>query len=76
MALLGAREKFMGIEEDLRGDIRFYFDGQIRILEDIRATDMVMHWLRSEEMRTGTKEGCNEGDCGACTCLVGSFRVR
>ena len=45
----------MGTEEDLRCDIRFYFDGQLRILDNIRATDMVMPWLRSEAMRTGTK---------------------
>ena len=38
----------MGIEEDLRGDIRFYFDGQIRKLDDGQKK-MVMHWLRSEQ---------------------------
>ena len=57
----------MEIQQDLRNHIRFYFDGELRTLNDVRPSDMVMRWLRSEAMRTGTKEG----DCGACTCIVG-----
>jgi xanthine dehydrogenase small subunit len=34
----------------------------------------VLDYLRLEEKSRGTKEGCNEGDCGACTVAVGSLR--
>ncbi len=35
---------------------------------------LALDYLRRQEWKTGTKEGCKEGDCGACTVLVGSLQ--
>ncbi len=51
--------------------IRFVHRGQIVSVADAPATRSLLDWLRDDAHCTGTKEGCAEGDCGACTVVVG-----
>ena len=49
--------------------IRFLLNGE-PVEVDAPPTATLLDWLREQRRLTGTKEGCNEGDCGACTVMV------
>ena len=56
-----------------RQAIRFLRRGQVVELSSLPPTRTLLDYLRLEEKSRGTKEGCNEGDCGACTVALGSL---
>ncbi|WP_338720528.1 xanthine dehydrogenase small subunit [Devosia sp. XK-2] len=51
--------------------IRFLLNGKEITLTDVAPDLTLLDWLRLERRLRGSKEGCAEGDCGACTVLVG-----
>jgi xanthine dehydrogenase small subunit len=53
--------------------IRFFHRGQVVEVDAAAPTRSVLDWLREDARCTGTKEGCNEGDCGACTVVIGAL---
>ena len=53
--------------------LRFVLDGAVVSLPEPPPTMTVLEYLREVAGRCGTKEGCAEGDCGACTVVIGEL---
>lgn len=51
--------------------VRFLLNGEARSLSDVDPNMTLLDYLRTVERLTGTKEGCAEGDCGACSVVLG-----
>jgi len=52
----------------------FLLNGEVCRVSDISPTTTLLQYLRQDRLLTGSKEGCGEGDCGACTVVVGENR--
>ena len=55
-------------------EVSFLLNGQPVRISGQPATRTLLDWLREDRGLTGTKEGCNEGDCGACTIILTDAR--
>lgn len=57
----------------MRNTVSFYLNGTLYHVVPSSPTQTVLQFLREQEGLVGTKEGCAEGDCGACTVTEASL---
>ena len=51
-------------------DVSFSLNGETTVAAVDSGVETLLDFLREKQGLTGTKEGCNEGDCGACSVIV------
>lgn len=56
-----------------RNTVEFYLGQKLVRINEPHPTTTLHKYLRDQPRRKGTKEGCAEGDCGACTVLLGEL---
>lgn len=57
----------------MRDCLTFVLNGEVQVVRDIDPSTTLLNYLRKARRLTGTKEGCAEGDCGACTVTIGEI---
>jgi xanthine dehydrogenase small subunit len=62
------------LEGYVTDSIRFILNGKLREASNLPPSTTLLQYLREQAHLTGTKEGCAEGDCGACTVAVGRLK--
>jgi len=54
--------------------IKFIFENKIQEIRNPDPNETILNYIRLRLKKTGTKEGCAEGGCGACTVVIGELK--
>ena len=54
--------------------IKFIHENKIVEIDNADPNETVLNYVRTKLKKTGTKEGCAEGGCGACTVVLGELK--
>ena len=54
--------------------IRYVFENKIQEIKNLDPNETILNFIRLKLKKTGTKEGCSEGGCGACTVVIGELK--
>ena len=53
--------------------VKFLLNNKILEIDNPDPNQTILNYIRTDLKKTGTKEGCAEGGCGACTVVVGEL---
>tara|TARA_B100001245_G_scaffold31860_1_gene20446 strand:+ start:139 stop:600 length:462 start_codon:yes stop_codon:yes gene_type:complete len=54
--------------------IKFVHEDRILEIKNPNPNETILNYVRTKLRKTGTKEGCAEGGCGACTIVLGELK--
>ena len=54
--------------------IKFVWENKIHSINNLDPNETILNYVRLKLKKTGTKEGCAEGGCGACTIVLGELK--
>jgi len=56
--------------------LKFVWENKIHSISDLDPNETILNYVRLKLKKTGTKEGCAEGGCGACTVVLGELKLK
>ena len=57
----------------ISNSVKFLLNDKIKEIKNPDPNQTILNYIRTELKKTGTKEGCSEGGCGACTIVLGEL---
>ena len=57
----------------ISSSVKFLLNDKLIVIKNPDPNQTLLNYIRTELKKTGTKEGCSEGGCGACTIVLGEL---
>jgi len=57
----------------ISNSVKFLLNDKLIVINNPDPNQTILNYIRTDLKKTGTKEGCSEGGCGACTIVLGEL---